>query len=121
MIQGQDAELLDKAFAAMGNEHRREIIYQLGSRPQTISQLAEKQGLSLPAIHKHIAVLEVAQLLLRKKSGRSNFLALNKQTLTSMQRWLMQYHTYWGNGQETLDNYVESMNRAEEKGHPSQD
>ena len=50
---------------------------------------------------------------MRKKSGRTNFLALNKATLKLLQDWLMQYHAYWGNQEETLENYVAGIERAE--------
>ena len=65
---------LDLLFDALANEHRREIIYSLGLQPSSISQLASLRGLSLPAIHKHIKVLESAGLINRQKSGRVNFI-----------------------------------------------
>jgi predicted transcriptional regulator len=52
---------LDLLFGALANEHRREIIYSLGLQPSSISRLASLRGLSLPAIHKHITVLEADQ------------------------------------------------------------
>ena len=104
---------LDPFFEALASGHRRAIIYSLGLSPASISQLAAQQDLSLPAIHKHIKLLESAKLIQRKKSGRTNFLALNKATLASVQRWLMQYHSYWGNQEETLENYVASIKKTE--------
>jgi len=106
---------LDDMFGAFANKHRRDIIYTLGFRPASISQLADRQGLSLPAIHKHIKVLEQAELIQRKKVGRVNFLALNKAKLSRVQDWLMQYHTYWGNQEETLENYVASIEQYDSK------
>lgn len=100
---------LNPIFEALAHEHRREIIHILGLQPQSISQLAERRGLSLPAIYKHIKVLEEADLVMRKKSGRTNFLALNKQTLMNLRKWVMQYNAHWGNQEETLDNYVSSI------------
>ena len=97
---------LDEIFEALANRHRREIIYVLGLHPCSIRQLAEMRDLSLPAIHKHIKVLEGAGMVIRRKLGRSNFLILNRHSLRGLQDWLAHYHTYWGSEQETLENYA---------------
>ena len=82
---------LDKIFEALGNQHRREIIYALSLQPHSISQLAKMRKLSLPAIHKHIKILENADLIKNKKSGRTHFLTINRRALQTLQEWLMQY------------------------------
>jgi DNA-binding transcriptional ArsR family regulator len=106
MSVDHETEELDALFEALSHRHRREIIHVLGLHPCSIRQLAEMRGLSLPAIHKHIAVLERADLVSRRKLGRSNFLTLNRHSLREAQDWLGQYHTYWGSGSETLENYA---------------
>ena len=106
---------LDKVFEALANQHRREIIYVLGLQPCSISQLASMRGLSLPAIHKHIKVLENADMIVRRKIGRTNFLTLNRKSLRGLQEWLMQYQTYWGNEDETLENYAKYLGRQTTK------
>jgi DNA-binding transcriptional ArsR family regulator len=67
------------------------------------------RNLSLPAIHKHIKVLEKGDMIIRKKIGRINFLALNREALRGLQDWVMQYHTYWGSDEATLENYVQYL------------
>jgi DNA-binding transcriptional ArsR family regulator len=106
MSADHETEELDAIFEALANRHRREIIYALGLHPCSIRQLADMRDLSLPAIHKHIAVLERADLVSRRKLGRSNFLTLNRQALRGVQDWLGQYHAYWGSEKETLENYA---------------
>jgi DNA-binding transcriptional ArsR family regulator len=106
---------LDKAFEALANRHRREIIYSLSLQPCSIHLLAAMRGLSLPAIYKHIKILEKGGMIIRKKIGRTNFLALNGDTLKSVQDWLIQYHTYWGNNEETLENYAQYLDREKIK------
>ena len=96
---------LDNVFAALANAHRREIIYLLGLQPYSIHHLAKIRGLSLPAIHKHIKLLESAGIVKRRKIGRTNFLTLNRSALRTLQNWLGQYHAYWGTEEETLENY----------------
>ena len=71
------------------------------------------QHLSLPAIHKHIKILEKAGMIVRMKIGRTNFLTLNPESLRGLQEWLMQFHTYWGSGQETLENYAQFLGREQ--------
>lgn len=106
MVKVQSQQDLDKVFEALASKHRREMIYALGLQPHSISQLASMRHLSLPAIHKHIKLLENARLIIRKKIGQTNFLSINRQSLHGLQDWLSQYHTYWGSSEETLENYA---------------
>ena len=74
------------------------------------------RGLSLPAIHKHIKILEDSGLIKAKKIGRIHFLALNRKSLLSLQDWLMQYQAYWGSDEETLENYAQYLDEKPMKG-----
>ena len=102
---------LDRVLNALANAHRRAIVHALGLQPYSISQLAALRELSLPAIHKHLAILEDAHLIRRKKTGRTTYLTLQRQTLRSLQEWLAEFHTYWGADAETLANYEEFLTR----------
>jgi len=102
---------LDNVFEALANKHRREIIYVLSLQPCSISRLASMRGLSLPAIHKHIKILEKGDMIIRKKIGQTNFLTLNRASLRSLQDWVNQYHTYWGSDEATLENYAQYLGR----------
>jgi len=106
----QDPDL-DSVFVALANEHRREIIRLLSLQPSSISRLAALRGLSLPAIHKHIKTLEHADMIVRKKLGRTNFLALNRRPLSGLRGWVEQFHPYWGSKEETLENYAEYLSK----------
>jgi len=79
---------LDIIFEALANKHRREIIYVLTLGPCSISKLAFLRNLSLPAIHKHIEILEKGGMVTRRKIGQTNFLALNRASLSGLQGWL---------------------------------
>ena len=115
MTKTHSTQDLDNIFEALANKHRREIIYVLSLHPCSISQLASMRSLSLPAIHKHIKVLEKGGMIIRKKIGRTNFLALNRESLRGIQDWLRQYHTYWGSNEETLENYAQYLGREPTK------
>ncbi len=107
---------LDKIFEALANQHRRDIIYLLGLQPYSINKLASLRSLSFPAIYKHIKILEGADMIVRKKIGRTHFLALNRRSLRGLQDWLIQYHAYWGSDEETLENYVQYLSKKIVKG-----
>ncbi len=111
MTDATNSQDLDKVFEALANKHRREIIYALSLQPCSLSQLASMRSLSLPAMHKHIKVLENADMIIRKKIGRTNFVTLNRKSLRGLQDWLLQYHTYWGSDEETLENYARYLSR----------
>lgn len=100
---------LSPVFEAMANEHRREMIRELALLPRSISQLAALRHLSLPAIHKHVRVLEDAAMVRRRKIGRTNFLALEREPLRRLQAWMDQFHPWWGIDEESLDNYAEYL------------
>ncbi len=104
-----DSPQLDNALNALSNQKRRSIIHELSLHPATVNSLARSNDLSLPAIHKHIRILEESDLIVRRKSGRTNFVALNQDTLGMTQKWIMQYQTGWGSGSASLENYISRM------------
>jgi len=114
MTKSQIPHDLDKIFEALAHEHRRNIMYVLGLQPYSIHHLASMRNLSLPAIHKHIKILKAANLIKDKKIGRTHFLTLNRESLRTLQEWLMQFHAYWGNNEETLENYTKYLNERKQ-------
>jgi len=93
MVKSQRPQDLDNVFEALANKHRREIIYVLSLQPCSISKLAFLRNLSLPAIHKHIEVLEKGGMVTRRKIGQTNFLTLNRESLRGLQDWLIRINT----------------------------
>jgi DNA-binding transcriptional ArsR family regulator len=93
MTKTQNPEDLDKVFEALASKHRREIIYILSLLPCSISKLAFLRNLSLPAIHKHIEILEKAGMVTRKKIGQANILTLNRESLSGLQDWLIRINS----------------------------
>ena len=105
---------LSPVFDALANEHRRGIIHALALQPQSISQLASLRDLSLPAIHKHVRVLENAAMVRRRKIGRTNFLALERAPLRRLTTWVDQFHPWWGTEGESLETYVTYLSKGTE-------
>lgn len=106
-----DSPELDNILDALANQKRRGIVHELALSPASIKQLARHQALTLPAIHKHLKILENAKLIVRRKTGRTNFISLNPGTLGLAQAWVTQYQTGWGNSQATFENYLSGMGR----------
>lgn len=100
-----DGQELDDVFHALANAHRREIVRHLGQQPAAIHHLAALRGLSLPAINKHLGVLDSVGLIKRHKKGRTTFLTLDPAPLTLLQNWTSQFQTHWGTGEGTFENY----------------
>jgi DNA-binding transcriptional ArsR family regulator len=117
---GKDDEpdALDQVLEALANPHRRDIVYVLGLQPCAVSRLAQLRGLSLPAIHKHIKVLENAGLVSRRKHGRTTYLTLNRRPLQLLQSWVGQFHPYWGNDVATYENYARYLGFDVSPGRP---
>ncbi len=105
----------DDVFDALANEHRREIIRALSLQPHSISQLAAFRGLSLPAIHKHVRELEKAGMVTRRKTGRTNYLSLNRTPLRDLRGWVDQFQPWWGTDAESLDTYTAYLDREPEE------
>ena len=103
------SDQLDALYEALSHAKRRGILMTLSFRPATVSQLALEQGLSLPAIHKHIRLMEGALLIRRKKAGRTNFVALRREGLRLAQGWIGQFRAEWGADGETLENYIATL------------
>ena len=108
-MSGGQNDLLDQLLEALANPHRRDIVYLLGLQPYAVHQLAELRGLSLPAIHKHIKVLEHAGLISRRKHGRTNYLTLDPRPLRLLQGWVNQFHTHWGSAMASYENYASHL------------
>ncbi|MGW5237884.1 ArsR/SmtB family transcription factor [Monashia sp. NPDC004114] len=102
---------LNAVFDALANENRRRIVRALAIKPASISELAAMCDLSLPAIHKHIQILEAAAMVRRRKVGRVNFLALQRAPLRSLQTWVDEFHPWWGDDSESLETYATHFER----------
>ncbi len=112
MVDGGSTDL-GAVFGALSNEHRREIIEMLALQPRSISQLADSRHLSLPAIHKHVRVLEEARMVRRRKIARTNFLSLEREPLKLLQEWIDRFHPWWGTDEESLENYAEYLSKED--------
>lgn len=86
-----DDELLDRAFLALADPARRQIIAQLSRGPATVNELAAPFAISKQAVSKHIQVLEQAQLVTRSRDAQRRPVHLNPARLEALTSWIDQY------------------------------
>jgi DNA-binding transcriptional ArsR family regulator len=86
---------LDEVFHALADPTRRAILARLAHRPGSVSDLAEPFDMSLPAVSKHLKVLERARLISRDVQGRRHLAYLRADTLRDVEEWLIPYREFW--------------------------
>jgi DNA-binding transcriptional ArsR family regulator len=89
-----DAQL-DATFAALANSTRRMILARLADGQASVNELAKPFAMSLPAISKHIQVLEAAGLVQRERSAQFRLCRLDPAPLAEIARWTEQYRHIW--------------------------
>lgn len=101
---------LDVVFQALGDRTRRALLARLATKPAMITELAKPFAMSLPAVSRHIRVLEAAGLLRRAVDGRMHRCSLNAAPLGTAEDWLSRYRRFWEGKLEQVARYVESAN-----------
>ncbi|HYP70892.1 MAG TPA: metalloregulator ArsR/SmtB family transcription factor [Variovorax sp.] len=97
---------LDRVFAALADHTRRDILMALGEGEQSVSQLAQPHGMSLPGFMKHLRVLEEAGLIARAKEGRVVRCELSAQPLQEAAVWLSRYEKFWTERFDALGRFL---------------
>ena len=99
---------LDAVFHALGDRTRRALLARLAKRPAMITELADPFAMSLPAVSRHIRVLEHAGLVTRSVEGRMHRCSLNPGPFKTVEGWLTHYRKFWEENLSALAQYVES-------------
>ena len=105
---------LDATFSALAHPTRRAILARLAEGQATVNQLAEPFDMSLPAISKHIKVLEEAGLITRGRSAQFRPCSLNPEALQAVSDWTEQYRHIWSARFDAMDN---ALKQLKEQGH----
>lgn len=100
------SEDLDRIFSALSDPTRRAIIEKLSHGEATVSELAKPFDMSLPAISKHIRVLENAGLVVRERDGRLQRCTCNAEPIKAAADWLERYRSFWEAKFNALDKYL---------------
>lgn len=106
-------EKLDLTFAALANATRREILARLAEGEATVNELAEPFNMSLPAISKHIKVLERAGLITRGQKAQYRPCTLDATPLKEISNWTEQYRHVWEARFDQMDDYINQLKHKE--------
>jgi DNA-binding transcriptional ArsR family regulator len=106
-------DMLSQAFAALSDPTRREILRRLMPGPSTVNELAEPFSMSQQAVSKHLAYLENARLIRKKRRGREHFCTLEAQAIRQVAHWAESYRKFWEASHDRLDVLLETMQREE--------
>lgn len=107
---------LDRTFAALADPTRRRILEHLAGGERCVTDLARPYRMSLPAVSKHLRVLERAGLVRRRRDGRVHSLKLEAKPMKEAQRWIEDYRRFWEESFDRLDDYLTQL-QAKEKTH----
>ena len=103
------SEQLDAVFAALANPTRRAILARLAEGEATVNDLATPFDMSLPAVSKHINVLENAGLVTRGKDAQFRPCNLNAEPLEAIANWTDQYRHIWEARFDVMDKIIKNM------------
>jgi DNA-binding transcriptional ArsR family regulator len=104
---------LDLTFAALADPTRRAILAQLARGEASVTELAAPHAMSLPAVSKHLKVLERARLITRGRDAQWRPCQLAPAPLAIVAAWLDRYRALWEQSFDRLDGYLETL---QEKG-----
>ena len=109
MAQTIDEDRLDETFAALANSTRRAILTRLAQGEANVNELAEPFALTLPAISKHLKVLERAGLIVRGQRAQFRPCALDPAPLEEVSTWAEQYRPIWEARFDRMDAYLNQI------------
>jgi DNA-binding transcriptional ArsR family regulator len=101
---------LDTTFNALADPTRRAILARLALGEAATSDLAQPFDISLPAVLKHLTVLEDAGLVKRQKRGRTAWCSLKPAPLKAASAWMAQYQRFWDERLDALAAYLSRTN-----------
>lgn len=108
-----DQQNLDAIFSALANETRRAILSRLAEGQATVNELAEPFTMSLPAVSKHIRVLETAGLVTRGQDAQTRPCTLNAATIATVSDWAEQYRIHWAHRFDAMAAVLAEMEEPE--------
>jgi len=100
---------LDTTFAALADPTRRAILARLASGEASVTELAEPFAMSLPAISKHLKVLERAGLIARGREAQWRPCRLDAGPLKQAADWLEHYRRFWDQSLDRLEDYLRKL------------
>ncbi len=109
------ADRLSRTFAALADPTRRAILARLASGEASVTELAEPFDMSLPAISKHLKVLENAGLITRGRDAQWRPCRLHARPLKGAADWLDDYRVFWEQSLDRLEDYLKELQGKEKR------
>ena len=106
---------LSATFAALADPTRRAILARLSLGETSVSELAEPFDMSLPAVSKHLKVLERAGLIARGRAAQWRPCRIDAGPLREVADWVEQYRRFWEQSLDRLDEYLQKLQAKEKK------
>ena len=106
---------LSRVFAALADPTRREILSRLSSGTRSVSELAEPHDMSLPAISKHLRVLERSGLIARTRDAQWRPCQLQAAPMKEAVDWMEHYRRFWEQSFDRLDAYLQQLQAGQPK------
>ena len=106
---------ISNTFAALADPTRRAILAHLCSGEASVTELAQPFEMTLPAVSKHLKVLERAGLIARGRSAQLRPSRLQGEALKQAADWLDEYRGFWEGSFDRLDSYLQELQRKEKK------
>ena len=114
MIAVLDDDRLDQTFAALANSTRRRMLHRLSEGAATVSELAAPFEMSLPAISKHVRVLEQAGLIRQGRKAQFRPCTIQAAPLNEVVEWTEQYRHIWEASFDRLHSYIDEIEQEKE-------
>ena len=109
-------DTLDRTFAALADPTRRAILARLASGQASVTELAAPFAMSLPAVSKHLKVLERAGLVARGRRAQWRPAQLQAEPLHEVADWLADYRRFWEERLDRFDEYLRELQASEPDG-----
>ncbi|MBM4404903.1 MAG: helix-turn-helix transcriptional regulator [Chloroflexi bacterium] len=109
------ADHLDTTFAALADPTRRAILARLASGEASVTELGEPFDMTLPAISKHLKVLEQAGLITKGREAQRRPCTLNAAPLKEAADWVERYRQFWEESFDRLDDYLRILQKRRKK------
>lgn len=97
---------LDEVFGALADPTRRHLLQHLSRGPTRVTELAGRFHISLPAVSKHLGVLERAGLIQRQRQGRVHLMSIRLEGMRQAQTWLEFYREFWEHNLDRLEDFL---------------
>ena len=106
---------LSATLSALADPTRRAILARLAKSDATVNELAAPFDISLPAVSRHLKVMEAAGLISRGRDAQWRPCKLETAALRGVDAWLARYRRFWSEGFDKMDAYIAEMKKKKEK------